>query len=101
MDVGIVAAIVIFDRVNHGQWLLRGGRVVQINQRLPVHHLMQDGKVLAYLLHVVRGSSVNFFGKFGDGAHPTSSQFRSAPSADREPEYLPASGSPATTSFSR
>src|SRR6478609_68783 len=101
MNIGIIVAIIILNRLDHSQRLLRCGRVVQVDQRLAVHGLMQDGKVLADLLHVICGNGVDSMRYFCDCAHPTSPQFRSAPSADRAPEYLAASGSPATTSFSR
>src|SRR6476646_8119945 len=101
MDIGIIAPVVVLNGLNHCQRLLRGGCVIQINHRPAVDGLMQNGKILADLLYVVGRSSVNSTRYFGHGAHPTSSQFRSAPSPDRGPANVAASGIPATTSFSR
>src|SRR5436189_4042037 len=101
MNIGGVMAIVVAYGFNHRQRLLRGGCIIQVHQWLAMHLLMQDGKVPANLLHVKRSGGVDRVRRFGDGAHPTSSRFRSAPSVERSPTNLAASGMPATTSFSR
>ncbi len=45
MDVGVVAAVVGVDRLDDHARLLRGRRGVQVDQRVPVHLLVQDREV--------------------------------------------------------
>src|SRR5258708_5126080 len=81
MDVGVVVLVVAHNRVDHCLRLLGGRSVVEIDERLAVRHLVEDGEILPYLLHVVSiWCSVNFR-RLQCGAHPASSQFRSV-SAD-------------------
>src|SRR6476646_5918347 len=101
MDIGIVTPVIVLNGLNHCQRLLRGGCVIQINQRPAVDGLMQNGEIFTDLLHVVGGCSLDFMRYFGHSAHPTSSQLRSATSPDRGPANVAASGIPATTNFSR
>ena len=55
MDVGVVVFVIMHQRVNHRARLLRRGGVVEINQRLAVDLLVEDGKILP------QRSPVNFF----------------------------------------
>src|SRR5258707_15309059 len=81
MNVGVVVAIVVVHGLQHRQRLLRGSGVVQIDQRLAVDFLEQDGKILTHFFHIKRagsGGGLNgAFGwtrHFGSSGHPTSSQ---------------------------
>ncbi len=47
MDVGIERGVVMCLAVDHALWLLAGGCVVQIDQRLAVDRLPQDGEIPA------------------------------------------------------
>ena len=47
MDVGVAADVVVHQRVEHGLRLLRRGGVVEIDQRLAVHLLVQDREIRA------------------------------------------------------
>jgi hypothetical protein len=47
MDVGVVALVVIDQRLNHRARFLRRGGVVEIDQRLAVDFLVQDREVRA------------------------------------------------------
>src|SRR5580765_7433803 len=101
MNIGIVMAIVVADGFNHSQGLLCGGGIIQVNQRLAMHLLVQDGEVPANPMHIKCWFRVDLVGRFDNSAHPTSSKFRSAPSAGRSPEgrsleTLAASGMPST-----
>src|ERR1700760_2293627 len=100
VNIGIVVAIITFQRFHYRQRLLRGGGVVKINQRLAVYLLVQNRKVFADLVHVKRVRRVDFMRRFDRGTHLTSSQFLAAPSAVRSPINCAASGNAATTSFS-
>ena len=53
VDVRVVLLVVVDERRDDGSGLLRRGRVVQVDQRHPVDHPVQDGKVLPHLLDVV------------------------------------------------
>ena len=52
VDVGVVALVVADNGINDCPWLLRGGGIVQINQRMPVDLLLQYGKIGAHPLDV-------------------------------------------------
>ena len=52
MDVGVVVLVVMNERVDHRSWFLRGRRVVEIDQRLAMDLLVEDGKILAQLLPI-------------------------------------------------
>ena len=54
MDVRIVVLVKVRERVDHALRLLRGGRVVHPGQRLAVHLLPQNRKVLANRRHIER-----------------------------------------------
>jgi hypothetical protein len=56
MDVGVVVLVIMHQRVNHRARFLRRGGVVEINQRLAVDLLVEDGKILS------QRSPVNDFG---------------------------------------
>src|SRR5690606_9679129 len=58
VDVAVVLAIVIHDRLDHRLGLLGGGCVIQVDQRLAVHFLLQDRKILADLLGVESGAAL-------------------------------------------
>ena len=46
VDVGIVSKIIVFDSRQHLLWFLSCRRIVQINQRLIIDNLVQNGKIL-------------------------------------------------------
>ena len=46
VDVGTVGLVVAFHGLDHGPWLLCGGRVVQVDQRLAVHPSLEYGEVV-------------------------------------------------------
>jgi hypothetical protein len=52
MDVGVVLAVVLVDGAQHRLGLLGRRGIVQINQRLPIHLLVEDGEVTTYLLDI-------------------------------------------------
>jgi hypothetical protein len=52
MHVGVVALVVARDGVDHTARLLRRGRVVQVDDRLAVNFLIQDGEVGAYAFDI-------------------------------------------------
>ena len=52
MDVGVAPLVVTGDGINNHLWLLRCGRVIQVNQRSAADLLPENGKVMADLLHV-------------------------------------------------
>jgi hypothetical protein len=45
MHVGVVMLVVVPERFDHGPRLLRGGGVIEINQRMSMHLLLQDREV--------------------------------------------------------
>jgi hypothetical protein len=45
MDVGIVTLVIVRQCLNDGPRLLAGGRAVQIDQRVPLNLLVEDGKI--------------------------------------------------------
>ena len=55
MDVGVVVLVVAAQGVDDRARLLRGGRVVEVDQRLAVDLLLQDREVVADAAHVERG----------------------------------------------
>ena len=54
MHVGVVGGVVVDEGVYHALGLLRSCAVVQVDQRLPVHQLVEDGEVLTHLRRVQR-----------------------------------------------
>src|SRR5690348_6280157 len=89
MNVGVVALVIIANRVDDDLRLLRSGGVIKIDERLAADLLMQDRKILAHEFdvephcafapHRARAGLL-----LRDGTHPTSSQRRPA-SAPRAP----------------
>src|SRR5437588_9780988 len=83
MNVRILMAIIIRDRVDNGVGLLRGGGVVKIHQRAAVNALVKNRKIGANLFHIEvrRGDAIDGLMRqlrdCGLHAHPTSSHFRS------------------------
>ena len=57
VDVRVVALVVVHERLNHRARLLRGGGVVEVDQRLAVHLSLQDGKIVADTRKVVHVGS--------------------------------------------
>ena len=55
MDVGAIHFVEMPQGVDHRRGLLRGGRAVQVHQRLAVDVLLEDREILADLLHVESG----------------------------------------------
>src|ERR1039457_6882202 len=88
MNVGVEMLVVMHDGVNDGARLLRGGRAVEINQPFAMDALGEDGKIGTDLLDIER---LRFLARqrlvghgLGEGAHPTSSQFRFSSSSITE-----------------
>src|SRR5690242_4671283 len=88
MNVGIVALVIVANRIDHGAGLLRSGSVVQIDERLAVDQLMQDREFLADVLNVERAArSGNRRGRgntLSGSGHRTSSSEGTASPADAE-----------------
>src|SRR5579872_5049029 len=83
VDIGVVLLVVLRDAVDHRGRLLGGGRVVQIDQRLPMDEGFQDGEVLAELPHVVGGMGMEA------GRHaPPAIRARHPPTCDRTASVL-------------
>ncbi len=61
MNVGVVVAVVVLQGVEYRLRLLRGGRVVEIDEWLTVNLLAEDRKILADVHHVEASG-------WGDGA---------------------------------
>src|SRR6266481_8168413 len=101
MNIGIIVPVVALNRFHHGQRLLRGRGIVQVYQGLAMHALVQNGKITANFLHIIRRRSVDFAGRFGKCAHPASPQLRAPASPAGAPEGMAESGSASTTSRSR
>ena len=55
MDIGVVFGVAAHHRVDDGLRLLRGRRVVEIDERLAVYFLAQDREVAPHLLDVESG----------------------------------------------
>src|SRR2546425_9637494 len=70
MHVGVVVLVVANDGFDDLARLLAGGRVIEINQRMPMNRLLQNGKIAA------KGGPI--IGRFGRHAHPS---FKSGPAA--------------------
>jgi hypothetical protein len=47
MDIRIVVFVIMPQRLDHGAWLLRRGRVVEIDQRLSLDTFAKDREILA------------------------------------------------------
>jgi hypothetical protein len=56
MHVGAVVHVKAKNRINHFGRLLAGGRVVEIDERLPVHLLFQNREILPNPLHIEGGT---------------------------------------------
>ena len=52
MHIGIHIEILVPHGVEHHERLLRGSRIVKIDQRLLIHLAPQDGEILAYLIYI-------------------------------------------------
>ena len=55
MHIGVVILVEAAQRLDDGAGLLRSGGVVQINQGMAMHLLVEDGKILAQGFHVEEG----------------------------------------------
>jgi len=55
MDVGVFVFVIIFDPIDDGQRFLRGGGVVEIDQRLAVDFCIEDGEMGAERRQVEQG----------------------------------------------
>ncbi len=55
VDVGAIHFVELDDGVDDGARLLRGGGVIEIDERLAVDGLLEDGEILADLLDVESG----------------------------------------------
>ncbi len=54
MHVGIVPLVVVTHGIDDAAGLLTGGAVIQIDERMAIHLLMQNREILADLVHVVQ-----------------------------------------------
>ena len=50
VNICVVFAIISGDFVDDAPWMLRGRRIVEIDQRKSVHVLIQDGEVFPVLV---------------------------------------------------
>ena len=91
VDVGVVVLVVPAIRVDHRLRLLRGVRVVQVDQRLPVHRLREDRELRP------DGGGVDGAGRPGGRRHHASAAFGSA--ASRASSSASRSGSIVTRSM--
>ena len=57
MHIGVFVFVIIADHIEDSARLLRAGRVVEVNQRMPVHALAQDRKILTKRgpIHAISG----------------------------------------------
>ena len=55
MDIGVIEAIVVVQRLDHRRRLLGGGGVVEVHQRLAVHHLAQNREIRAHARDIEPG----------------------------------------------
>src|SRR6266481_7685861 len=60
MDVGVVALVVLTDRINDHLGLLGRGCIVQVNQRPAANRLPEDWKVTPNLVYVKRHTGVGY-----------------------------------------
>src|SRR5207248_935183 len=60
MDVGVLRAVVILQRIEDGVRLVRGRAVIEIDQRLAVNLGGEDREVGAHLLDVESGARLGF-----------------------------------------
>ena len=61
VDVGVILRVIVQQGVDDRLRLLAGRRVIKINQRLAMHLLLEDGKVLADFPHIERCRRRRFF----------------------------------------
>lgn len=54
VDVGVVLAVVVIHRIEHGGRSLRGGGVIEIHECVVMHRSVEDGKVATSALDVER-----------------------------------------------
>ena len=52
MHIGIHIEVLIPHGVEHHERLLRGGRIVEIDQRFLIHLTRQNGEILAHLFYI-------------------------------------------------
>ena len=56
VDVGVVRAVILHQRVDNHLGFLTGGGVIEVDQRLAVDGLMEDWEISAHLLNVYAGA---------------------------------------------
>ena len=52
MHIGVVVLVIMAERIDHRARLLRRRRVIEIDQRMPVHLLVEDREILANRLPI-------------------------------------------------
>ena len=77
MHVGVVPLVVVTHGIDDAPGLLTGGAVVQIDEWMAVHLLVQNGKILAHFVYVVKVAGRLATGA-GDRVHCTISRNCSA-----------------------
>src|SRR5262249_49697345 len=84
MDIRVVATIIILDRIDHRQRLLRGGCVVQIDERFGMDFLIEHREIAPHSFNVETRALCDYIRarRLEYRAHPTSSQVLS-PGAGR------------------
>ena len=50
VDIGIDVEILLAHGIQHAEGLLRGGGVVEVNQRFPIYGAREDGKIGTHLI---------------------------------------------------
>ena len=56
MHVGIHIEILVAHGIEHHEWLLRSGRIVEIDQRFLIHLARQNREIFSYLIEIVHKS---------------------------------------------
>src|SRR5439155_2105113 len=54
MDIRVFRRIILGDRIDHDLWLLARGRIIEVDERLPMDPLLQNGEVLPQAPYVER-----------------------------------------------
>ena len=53
VHIGIHTIVLVHHGIHHHAWLLCGGPIVQIHQRLAIYFASQDGEIFSYLIYIV------------------------------------------------
>src|SRR5581483_3772859 len=99
VNVGVFGRVIVHDRIDDGLWLLRRGRIIEIDERLPVDLALENRKIGANTVNVKVLSLSRPANCVGGGGHPTSSHLLPArPAPTAAPAEAPRSHSLMTVS---